>query len=118
MELKKKCDICGRLFKVSEYETLCEQYSRVDVRIQRVGYLIDQRGFNACEPCAMDILHYILDKKRKAPKKCEWCEHDFGPNHPDYHKGCEGCSSYSKFQLKKRMSDRQKYLWNLYNGEA
>lgn len=115
--MRRKCDICGRLFEVTEYEALCEQYSRVSIRVQRAGYLMDQHNFDTCEHCARRVLHYMFERKRLAPKKCIWCEHDVGPKHPDYKKDCVDCSDYSNFQLKKIMSPDLQAGWKLYFEE-
>jgi hypothetical protein len=74
--------------------------------------------YDICPVCGMKIKNYIVKLKLEAPKKCEFCEHDFGPKHPEYTKACKNCSAYSNFQLKKRMGDRQTYEWKLYNGEV
>lgn len=122
MEHKRKCETCGRIYKVSQAqtnntiydETSCVQIKIVDPPIERSFSI-----YNVCPTCAMRVWRYILKLKSEAPKKCFWCEHDFGPKHPNYRKGCEGCgSNYSAFQLKKRMSPHQLAEWKYYNGEV
>ena len=118
MDKKKKCDICGRLFKVTDYESMCNSYSRIRIHAQDHNYTIGECDHDTCPACALKVLYYVEKMKRDAPRKCHFCEHDFGPKHPEYRKHCENCSKYSNFQLKKRMSPHQKEMWDIYNGEV
>ena len=123
MELKKTCGICGRSYKVGTTQIGIDEWclgietSHVQIKL-RESDTTTFLGKDICTGCAKKLLNYVLKLKREAPKKCFWCEHDFGPNHPNYRKGCEGCgSNYSAFQLKKRMSPHQLAEWKYYNGE-
>lgn len=123
MEPKKTCGICSRLYKVGlrqigidEWCLITEtSHAHIKLRGPDTTTIFTE---DICPICAMKLIDYVKKMKRDAPTKCEFCEHDLGPKHPDYRKGCECCSRYSNFQLKKRMSDRQKYEWDLYNGEV
>ena len=117
MDSKNKCGVCGRLFKVTDFETALKLFSRIRIHAQDHNYTVGECDFDTCPACALKVLYYVEKLKREAPRKCHFCEHDFGPKHPNYRKGCEGCSEYSKFQLKKRMGERQKHEWAYYNGE-
>lgn len=118
MDNKKKCDICGRLFKVSEYESLCDSYSHIRINVQRMGYTLKQCDLTTCPDCALNLFWKVQVMKRDAWSPCEVCDHDHGPKHPEYRKHCENCSQYSNFQLKKRLSERETYEWQRYNGEV
>ena len=117
MDRKEKCGICGRLFKVTDFEIMLKQFSRVRIHAQDHNYTIGECDYDTCPACALKVLHFVEKMKREAPRKCDWCEHDYGPKHPKYRKGCEDCSRYSNFKLKKRLSEREKYMWDVYNGE-
>ena len=123
MELKKTCDICGRQYKpiplkskgIDEWAIGLDT-SHIHIRL-REDDLTTLVNYDICPTCARNLIWHIKTLKRNAIKKCHFCEHDFGPKHPDYRKGCQGCSNYSNFQLKKRMSNIQELHWKYFNGE-
>lgn len=123
MELKRTCDICGRQYKLIPMKTkgidewaigMDTSHIRIRVREDDTTTLLD---FDVCPHCATELIWDIKTRKRNATKKCHFCEHDFGPNHPDYRKSCQGCSNYCNFQLKERMSETQRLAWTFYNGD-
>ena len=118
MNRKNTCDICGRLFKVTDFEAACKQHSRIRIEVQENSCLAKQCDLTTCPRCAFELFWKVQVMKRDAPRKCDFCDHDYGPKHPEYRKHCENCSKYSNFQLKKRMSEREKHEWALYNGEV
>lgn len=123
MEPKRTCDICGRQYKLIPLKAkgidewaidLDTSHIRIRLREDDLTTLVD---YDVCPNCARNLIWHIKTLKRNATKKCHFCEHDFGPKHPDYRKGCQGCSNYCNFQLKKRMSPIQKLHWEYFNGD-
>lgn len=124
MEPKMTCSICGRLYKPIPIKTkgidewaIGLDTSHIRIRLREDPDKTALYDFDTCPHCAREVIWKIKTMKRKATRKCEFCEHDRGPKHPEYKKGCEGCSNYSKFQLKERMGSIQKLHWKYFNGE-
>lgn len=60
------------------------------------------------------LIHNYHDAIRNLPRKCEFCEFDRGPYAQRLSNECADCRYFDKFQVKKRMSPRQAYEWELY----
>ena len=118
MELTKQiCQICNRKFKVNKTDAFLP-HSRLDLYIRNLEETPVVRRYDICPICAMRLHNTIRKMMYEAPRKCDFCKHDLGPKHPDHGKVCKDCVQHSHFQLKSRMGDREKYEWNLFNGEV
>lgn len=122
MRPKRTCEICGRTYKMrpteedgtSEFGSQDSSYALIRlIELDHAALYV----YDTCPHCALELIWKIKTMKRKATKKCDFCEHDLGPKHPDYRKTCFGCSNYNHFELRKRMSDTQSLHWRYFNGE-
>lgn len=124
MEPKKTCDICGRSYKLIPIKTKGYEEWAVGMDTSHVHIRLREQdtttilGKDICIGCAKKLIKYVVKMKQDAPRKCDFCEHDLGPKHPDHRKVCKDCIRHSHFQIKNRMSDHQKYEWQLFNGEV
>lgn len=123
MGSKRVCGICGRLYKVGKKRVGIDEWSIItDTSYVQVKVREPDRdeffGKDICVNCARKIFRYVMQLKKEALRKCDFCEHHHGPKHPEYRKVCENCDVYSDFELKKRMNQIEKYRWDWYNGEV
>lgn len=117
---KAVCHICTRKYKLfPAEETSLLRNSRVELFLRCFENPPRLRRYDICPTCAWKVHMAIYRMMMEAPKKCDFCQFERGPKHPEYpHPNCKDCTAYSNFQVKKRMSERQKYEWALYNGEV
>lgn len=115
---KKTCDICTRLYKIipptDPIYIPGTSHVRITLRQPNKTKFFD---YDICPNCAMEINWYIKTMRRKAPKKCEFCEFDHGPLYEDPQLECRDCVKHSNFQKKKRMSKLQSLMWDYFNGD-
>jgi hypothetical protein len=124
MEPKKMCGICGRMYKPIPLKTkgidewaIGYDTSHIRIRLRDDPDKTALYDWDTCPNCARNVIWHIKTMKRTRRNRCDFCEHDLGPKHPDYRKGCQGCHNYCNFQLKKRMSVAQNLFWKYFNGE-
>lgn len=121
--MKSRCEICGILYELIPTKIrggIEEGAVGMDTSVIRIRLRARTQDpaksfyYDTCPSCTQKLVMHIKDMQREAPCKCFWCEFDFGPKHPNYRKGCEGCSNYCNFKLKKRMGSRQRDEWKMY----
>lgn len=116
---EKACDICGKSYKLKPHHfssvfapIMDSSHVRIKLESAKTTELYD---YDICPVCATKVLRKVIELQRERPMKCDFCEFDKAPSFDGkVPEQCEACYDYDKFQLKKRMCERQHYEWLQY----